>query len=81
MKIKHSLGLLSLTLLSQYTFSAMPYHEHAYQYTQPNGEVITLTLNGNDYFAEQRTNSGISSFSIKRSKGWLMPKFLPMGAT
>ncbi|CAM3845458.1 Aqualysin-1 precursor [Vibrio aerogenes CECT 7868] len=58
MKNKITLGLFSLTLVGQLAYSAVPYHGKNYQFTQPNGDVITLTLTGNDYFAEQRTKSG-----------------------
>lgn len=56
---KHvSSGVLCLSLLSGAVHAAIPYNGQTYEYKQPNGEVITLTLEGNDYYAEQRTKMG-----------------------
>ncbi|MDW6001939.1 M6 family metalloprotease domain-containing protein [Vibrio mangrovi] len=59
MKLKTTVGLMGLYFICQPAFSAIPYHGYQYDYTQPNGDVITLTLEGNDYYAEQRTPSGL----------------------
>ncbi|GAA4364775.1 M6 family metalloprotease domain-containing protein [Kangiella marina] len=36
-----------------------PYIEHEYQYLQPNGDVVTIYLNGHDYFGEQHSKTGV----------------------
>jgi M6 family metalloprotease-like protein len=38
--------------------ASKPYIEHKYQYTQPNGDVVTIILNGDDYFGEQHSLTG-----------------------
>ncbi|WP_230389666.1 M6 family metalloprotease domain-containing protein [Vibrio nitrifigilis] len=58
MKIKLSSGILCLSLISAMSHAAIPYKGQTYQYTQPNGEKLTLSLDGNDYYAEQRTTTG-----------------------
>ena len=35
-----------------------PYIEHEYEYVQPNGDVVTIYLNGHDYFGEQHSRTG-----------------------
>lgn len=35
-----------------------PYIEHEYEYLQPNGDVVTIYLNGHDYFGEQHSRTG-----------------------
>lgn len=50
--------LLLLSFSSGSAYSAIPYHGKHIEYKQPNGEVITLVLEGNDYYAEQRTLAG-----------------------
>ncbi|SFC66099.1 M6 family metalloprotease domain-containing protein [Pseudoalteromonas denitrificans DSM 6059] len=47
-----------LLVASQIAQAAIPYKNTTYQFTQPNGDQITLSINGNDYYAEQRTLSG-----------------------
>ena len=56
MNLKHT--ALATLLCSSAAFAAIPYKNEQNQFTQPNGEVITLTLNGNSYYAEQRTADG-----------------------
>lgn len=56
MKLKFT--LCSAALVCANAFAAIPYHNSQYTFTQPNGEVITVVLNGNDYYAEQRTLDG-----------------------
>lgn len=56
MNLKHT--AIATLLCSSTAFAAIPYKNEQYQFTQPNGEVITLTLNGNSYYAEQRTADG-----------------------
>jgi hypothetical protein len=38
--------------------AAVPYQNHAYEYKQPNGEMLKIRVDGNDYYAEQRTADG-----------------------
>ena len=53
------LTLLAALVLAMGTASAaVPYQNQAVSVTQPNGERLQLTLNGNLYYAEQRTRDG-----------------------
>lgn len=56
MKVKFT--LCGVALVCANAFAAIPYNNTQYSFTQPNGEQITLTLNGNDYYAEQRSQDG-----------------------
>lgn len=47
-----------VAFLSGIANAAIPYHGEKYQFTQPNGEVVTISLEGNTYFAHQRTPDG-----------------------
>ena len=38
--------------------AGIPYRDHTYSFQQPNGEVLKVTIEGNDYYAEQRTADG-----------------------
>ena len=38
--------------------AGIPYRGHSYTFKQPNGELLTVKLEGNDYYAEQRTADG-----------------------
>ncbi|KZN41053.1 hypothetical protein N474_09420 [Pseudoalteromonas luteoviolacea CPMOR-2] len=71
--IKSMLAISSLTLpmLSQ---AAIPYQNEEYQFTQPNGEVLSVFLNGNTYYAEQRTQSGALLVFDKSLKGMAYAK-------
>ncbi|MCF2856173.1 M6 family metalloprotease domain-containing protein [Pseudoalteromonas sp. SMS1] len=66
--LKSMLAISSLTvpLLSQ---AAIPYQNEEYTFTQPNGEVLSVFLNGNTYYAEQRTQSGALVVFDKNLKG------------
>ncbi|ASA55369.1 M6 family metalloprotease domain-containing protein [Vibrio gazogenes] len=81
MKLKTTVGLMSLYLICQPAFSAIPYHGYQYDYTQPNGDVITLTLEGNDYYAEQRTPSGQLVIFDKQLGGLAYAKVSDDGTT
>ncbi|PCK30131.1 M6 family metalloprotease domain-containing protein [Pseudoalteromonas piscicida] len=69
--MKFTSALVATTLLatSVAVNAAIPYKNEQYQFTQPNGEVITITLNGNTYFAEQRTQRGELVMYDKALKG------------
>ncbi|WP_440056827.1 M6 family metalloprotease domain-containing protein (plasmid) [Pseudoalteromonas sp. T1lg65] len=54
----HKVILAGLLLSSFAASAAIPYNQKEYQFTQPNGEVITMILDGNNYYAEQRTLDG-----------------------
>ena len=54
----NTLLLAKLALVSTIANAAIPYDNAQYHYTQPNGEVLTISLDGNDYFAYQRTSDG-----------------------
>ncbi|CAM3648243.1 Aqualysin-1 precursor [Vibrio aerogenes CECT 7868] len=60
MKIKAGKLLIGVGfgILCHTSQAAIPFHNTTYQYTQPNGDEITLTLDGNNYYAEQRTENG-----------------------
>ena len=51
-------AIFSFSLICGHALAAIPYNGTLYQYEQPNGDVITLSLHGNTYYAEQRTLSG-----------------------
>ncbi len=38
--------------------AGLPYRDHGYTFKQPNGEQLKVTIEGNDYYAEQRTADG-----------------------
>ncbi|HEX8613255.1 MAG TPA: M6 family metalloprotease domain-containing protein [Telluria sp.] len=48
--------VLSLAALTSQ--AAIPYKGHTYEFRQPGGEVLKIRLDGNDYYAEQRTEDG-----------------------
>jgi M6 family metalloprotease-like protein len=54
----NTLLLAKLALFSSITHAAIPYKNDHYQFTQPNGEKLTISLEGNTYFAYQRTLDG-----------------------
>lgn len=49
---------LMLALASLAAQAGIPYNNHAYDYRQPNGEVLRVLVDGNDYYAEERTADG-----------------------
>ncbi|WP_083330495.1 MULTISPECIES: M6 family metalloprotease domain-containing protein [Pseudoalteromonas] len=52
------LAIAPLALMTSLSYGAIPYKDHHYSYTQPNGEVVNISLDGNDYFAMQRSSDG-----------------------
>ncbi|WP_208640055.1 M6 family metalloprotease domain-containing protein [Massilia violaceinigra] len=48
--------VLSLAALTSH--AAIPYKGHTYEFRQPGGEKLKIRLDGNDYYAEQRTEDG-----------------------
>ena len=47
--------LLLATLFAQ---AGIPYHDSVYEFRQPTGEKLRVHVEGNDYYAEQRTDDG-----------------------
>jgi hypothetical protein len=47
--------MLMTSLLAQ---AGIPYKDSIYEFKQPNGEKLRVHLDGNDYYAEQRTDDG-----------------------
>ncbi|KZN69193.1 M6 family metalloprotease domain-containing protein [Pseudoalteromonas luteoviolacea] len=71
MKSILAISSLTIPMLSQ---AAIPYQNEEYQFTQPNGEVLTVYLNGNTYYAEQRTKSGALLVFDTKLKGMAYAK-------
>lgn len=38
--------------------AAVPYIDNTFMYQQSNGDMIRITIDGNNYYAEQRTDNG-----------------------
>ncbi len=55
---KYLVAGLLLAGASLFTHAAVPYKNHSFEYKQPNGEMLKIRLDGNDYYAEQRTVDG-----------------------
>ena len=49
---------LVLVLASLAAQAGVPYKNHTYDYKQPNGEVLKVVVDGNNYYAEERTTDG-----------------------
>ncbi|MEO5984440.1 MAG: hypothetical protein ABIP80_02980, partial [Ferruginibacter sp.] len=49
---------LVLVLASLAAQAGVPYKNHVYDYKQPNGEVLKVRVDGNSYYAEERTTDG-----------------------
>lgn len=47
-----------LSLAAATSHAGIPYQGHTYEFRQPGGEVLNIRLDGNDYYAEQRTRDG-----------------------
>ncbi|WP_254879461.1 hypothetical protein [Pseudoalteromonas sp. McH1-7] len=58
MKLTSAAMTVALLTCTTLVNAAIPYQDKHYQFTQPDGETITLILNGNNYFAQQRTVGG-----------------------
>lgn len=54
----HLLAGLVLVIASLSANAGVPYKNHMYDYKQPNGEVLKVRVDGNDYYAEERTMDG-----------------------
>ncbi|TMP32625.1 peptidase [Pseudoalteromonas rubra] len=81
MRTLHALlavGAVTVTTLVQ---AAIPYNNTSYQFTQPNGQTVTLYLQGNDYYAEQRTADGRLAVYDATLKGMAYAKVSADGAT
>ncbi|CAH9061845.1 hypothetical protein PSECIP111951_03930 [Pseudoalteromonas holothuriae] len=52
------LSIAPLAIISGLTQAAIPYQNHRYNYTQPTGEIVSISVEGNDYFAYQRARDG-----------------------
>ena len=49
---------LTLLLASLLAHAGMPYQDHVFEFRQPGGEKLRVHVEGNDYYAEQRTDDG-----------------------
>ncbi|WP_223165111.1 M6 family metalloprotease domain-containing protein [Massilia frigida] len=49
---------MALSLAAVTSQAAIPYQGHTYEFRQPGGEKLKIRLDGNDYYAEQRTEDG-----------------------
>lgn len=49
---------VSLLALSQLVLASKPYQDYEFEFKQPNGDIVTIILNGDDYYAEQRSRTG-----------------------
>lgn len=47
-----------LALICMAAQAGVPYRNHTYDFKQPNGDVIKVVVDGNDYYAEERTTDG-----------------------
>ncbi len=54
----HLLAGLVLALASLAVQAGIPFKNHTYDYKQPNGEVLKVRVDGNNYYAEERTADG-----------------------
>ncbi|MES3021714.1 MAG: M6 family metalloprotease domain-containing protein [Pseudomonadota bacterium] len=61
---------LVLLLVVAGAHAAVPYENHAYKYKQPNGEVLDITLDGNNLYAEERTADGSLIIFDAKKKGF-----------
>lgn len=55
MKLVSAAALLLTSLLAQ---AGISYKDSVYEFKQPNGEKLRVHLDGNDYYAEQRSDDG-----------------------
>lgn len=56
--VKPAVAGLVLALACMAAQAGVPYRNHSYEYKQPNGEVLKVLVDGNDYYAEERTADG-----------------------
>jgi M6 family metalloprotease-like protein len=57
MRLKAATAAVML-LASLFAQAGIPYKDTVYEFRQPNGEKLRVHLDGNDYYAEQRTDDG-----------------------
>ncbi|MFP5391869.1 MAG: peptidase, partial [Gammaproteobacteria bacterium] len=55
---KRAAAGLALALACMATHAGVPYRNYTYHYKQPNGDLITVVVDGNDYYAEERSADG-----------------------
>lgn len=55
---KHAAASLALAVICMAAQAGVPYRNHTYDFKQPNGDVIKVVVDGNDYYAEERTADG-----------------------
>jgi hypothetical protein len=48
----------AMLLASLFAQAGIPYKDSVYEFKQPGGEKLRVHLDGNDYYAEQRTDDG-----------------------
>jgi M6 family metalloprotease-like protein len=49
--------------------AGVPYKNHTYDYKQPNGDMLSVVVDGNSYYAEERTTDGKLVIFDKVKKG------------
>lgn len=59
-----------LVLASLAAQAGVPYKNHTYNYKQPNGEVLKVVVDGNNYYAEERTADGSLIVYDEAKKGF-----------
>jgi M6 family metalloprotease-like protein len=60
---------LTLLLASLFAQAGVPYQDHVFEFKQPSGEKLRVHLDGNDYYAEQRTDDGSLVVYDEKKKG------------
>ena len=58
LRLNTAVAALVLAFAAGSSQAAIPYKGHVYDYKQPNGQILKIRLDGNDYYAEQRTEDG-----------------------
>ncbi|QYF94862.1 M6 family metalloprotease domain-containing protein [Massilia sp. PAMC28688] len=61
---------LLLAVASLGVQAGIPYNNHAYNFQQPSGEVLRVLVDGNDYYAEERTADGALIIYDPAKKGF-----------
>ncbi|AZZ95781.1 M6 family metalloprotease domain-containing protein [Pseudoalteromonas sp. R3] len=81
MRTLHALLAISAVTVTALVQAAIPYNNTSYQFTQPDGQIVTLYLQGNDYYAEQRTADGRLVVFDETLKGMAYAKVSADGTT
>lgn len=55
---RHAAAGLVLAWMCMAAQAGIPYRNHTYDFKQPNGEVLKVVVDGNTYYAEERTADG-----------------------